>query len=239
MDLQIQLRKYLCSYPEWRLAPPRVQIDRALQKVGSDYGGYYLDSSLIGPEAIVYSLGIGEDISFDLALIQRFAVTIHAFDPTPKVKSWLASQRIPEQFHFHDVGIANFDGDAPFFLPPKPDFVSHSIIRARQYGRASVRVPMIRLSTAMRRLGHTRIDILKMDIEGAEYGVLEDLAREKIPVNQILVEFHHRLSSMGTGMTKRTLALLADYGMQIGYVCPRMEVFTLLRVDRRDARIAR
>jgi len=88
---------------------------------------------------------------------------------------------------------------------------------------------MIRLNTAMQRLGHSRIDVLKMDIEGAEYEVLEDVVRDRIPVNQILVEFHHRLSSVGTAETKRILSLLEGYGMKIGYICPRMEVFTLIR----------
>ena len=228
-NVYVHLRKYLRSYPQWDFAPPRVQVHRTLQRIGSDYGGYFLDPSLIGPDAVVYSLGVGEDISFDLALIEQYGLAVHAFDPTPKVRTWLASQALPEQFEFHEVGIANFDGEAVFYLPPRQDFVSHSLIRARQYSRDSIRVPMIRLGTAMQNLGHKRIDILKMDIEGAEYAVLDDLVKEKIPVGQILVEFHHRLSSMDTSKTKRALALLEAYGMRTSYICPRMEVFTLVQ----------
>jgi FkbM family methyltransferase len=224
------LRRYVRSYPEWNFVPPRVQIHRALQLIGSDYGDYALDPSGIQQDSIVYSLGVGEDISWDLALIQRYGVTVHAFDPTPRVKEWLASRTLPGQFHFHEVGIADVDGETAFYLPPRSDFVSHSVIHARQYSQESIRVPMTRLSTAMQRLGHSRIDILKMDIEGAEYAVLEDIVREKIPVGQILVEFHHRLSSVGTGKTKRILSLLDSYGMKIACVCPRMEIFTLVSV---------
>jgi len=224
------LYKYLRSYPQWRFAPPRVQVDCPLERIGTAYGGYALDSSSVGPECIVYSLGIGEDISFDLALIHRFGVNIHAFDPTPRVKIWLSSQAIPEQFHFHDIGIAHFDGQAVFYLPRQSDFVSHSVIPARQYAQDSIQVPVIRLITAMRRLGHARIDILKIDIEGEEYAVIEDLVKERIPVQQILIEFHHRLSSIGTGKTRRVLSLLHEYGMRICYICSRMEIFTLLRV---------
>jgi FkbM family methyltransferase len=205
-----------------------VELNRAVERLGSDYGGYFLDSSLIGPNAVVYSLGVGEDISFDLALIRKFGLTVHGFDPTPKVKSWLASQTIPEQFHFHDVGIADVDGEATFYLPRRADYVSHSLICARQYSRESIRVRMIRLATAMCQLGHTRIDVLKMDIEGAEYGVIENLVEEEIPVGQILVEFHHRLSCVGTSKTKQVLALLKEAGMKIAYVCPRWEIFTLV-----------
>jgi FkbM family methyltransferase len=224
------LRRYVRSYPEWNFAPPRVQIHRKLQLVGSEYGGYAIDPSEVREDAIVYSLGVGEDISWDLALMQRYGVAVHAFDPTPRVKEWLGLQTLPEQFHFHEVGISNMDGEGSFYLPPRPDFISHSLVRARQYSKESIRVPMIRLGTAMHRLGHDRIDILKMDIEGAEYAVLGDLVEQKIPVSQILVEFHQRLSSTGTSETRRTLALLESYGMRIAYICPRMEIFTLVRV---------
>jgi FkbM family methyltransferase len=223
------LRKYVRSYPEWNFAPPRVQIHCPLQMIGTDYGGYAIDSSEIRENTIVYSLGVGEDISWDLALIQMFGVTIHAFDPTPRVKDWLAPQTLPERFHFHQTGIADFDGEADFYLPPRRDYISHSMLRAREYSRNSIRVPMQRLGTVMQLLGHSRIDILKLDIEGAEYAVLQDLVKQDIPVSQILVEFHHRLSSVGIGQTKRVLSLLEGYGMRIAYVCPRVEVFTLVR----------
>lgn len=222
------LRRYVRSY-SWNFVPPRVQVHRKLQLLGSEYGGYGIDSSEIRQDSIVYSLGVGEDIFWDLAMIQRYGVAIHAFDPTPRVKEWLGLQILPEQFHFHDVGIADVDGEGIFYLPPRPDFISHSIVRARQYSKESIRVPMIRLRTAMQRFGHDRIDILKMDIEGAEYAVLGDMVKQKIRVSQILVEFHHRLSSIGTSETRRTLALLERYGMRIAYVCPRMEVFTLVQ----------
>ena len=224
-------RKYFRTYPEWGFAPPRVQLHGRFESLGSAYGGYSLDPALVRPDSIVYSLGIGEDITFDLALIERFGVKIEAFDPTPKVQNWLAAQSPPAQFHFHSSGIASHDGEETFYLPPRTDWISHSIIRARQYARDSVRLPVMKLSTAMRLEGHDRIDILKMDIEGAEYAVIEDIVREKIPVRQLLVEFHHRLSSVGTKKTRRALALLQGYGMRISYVCPRGEIFTLARTD--------
>jgi FkbM family methyltransferase len=223
------LRNYLRVYPQWRFTPPRVQFKRSLEKFGSDYGGYFLDASAIHPGAIVYSLGIGEDISFDLSLIERFGVNVEAFDPTPKVCKWLALQSLAPEFHFHPVGIARHDGEEAFYLPPREDWVSHSVIPARQYAKHSIRLPVLRLSTAMKRLGHTHIDILKMDIEGAEYAVIEDILSSEIPITQLLVEFHHRLSSVGTEKTSQSLALLSQYGMKICHVCPRKEIFTFVR----------
>jgi FkbM family methyltransferase len=223
------LRSYLRAYPEWSFAPPRVQMKCRLEKFGTEYGGYWLDSSMMDPGAVVYSLGIGEDISFDLSLIERFGVEVHAFDPTPKVKKWLVAQSLPPQFHFHATGIAGHDGEEMFYVPPREDWVSHSVFQARQYGRESVRFPVMRLSTVMERQGHRRIDVLKMDIEGAEYAVIEEIVREKIPVSQLLVEFHHRLSSVGTEKTRTAIAQLEKCGMKISHICPRKEVFTFAK----------
>jgi FkbM family methyltransferase len=228
MNIYSQVRKDVHLLWQWKLTPPRARPARGLQKLGSEYGGYWLDASMIPSSAIVYSLGIGEDISFDLALIERCGVEVQAFDPTPKVKKWLATQPLPPQFRFHPLGIAAHDGEETFYLPPREDWVSHSLIPARQYGRESVCFPVSRLTTAMQLQGHHRIDVLKMDIEGAEYEVIEEIVREEIPVTQLLVEFHHRLSSVGTDKTRRALALLEGHGMRISYVCPRKEVFTFV-----------
>ncbi|MGB6901006.1 MAG: FkbM family methyltransferase [Candidatus Acidiferrum sp.] len=231
MNLHPHLRNYLRVYPEWRFAPPRVQLKRRMERLGSDYGGYFLDASTVQRDSIVYSLGIGEDISFDLSLIERFGVNVEAFDPTPKVARWLAAQSLPSQFHFHPVGIAGHDGEETFHCPSREDWVSHSVIPARQFGRESVRLPVTRLSTAMQLLKHDQIDILKMDIEGAEYAVIDEMVREKISIRQLLIEFHHRLSSLGTDKTRKALTLLEERGMRVSSVCPRKEIFTLMQAE--------
>jgi FkbM family methyltransferase len=229
LSLHAQLRKYLRVLPEWQFAPPRIQAARPLRRFGSDYGGYCLDESLVSPRAVVYSLGVGEDISFDLSVIARFGGEIHAFDPTPRVASWLAAQSLPAAFHFYPTGIAGHDGRALFHVPPRKEWISHSLLPARQYGQASIALPVMRLSAAMRLLGHRSIDVLKMDIEGAEYAVIEEIVRAQISIEQLLVEFHHRLSTVGIRETKKALAALESRGMRISHICPRKEVFTLVR----------
>lgn len=229
MSLHAQLHKYLRVYPQWNFLPPRAQVRRSLQHFGSDYGGYRLDPSIVSEHSVVYSLGVGQDISFDLSLIVHADCIIYAFDPTPQVAAWLATQSLPPQLQFRAVGIAGHDGNETFYLPPRPDWISHSVLRAEQYSADSVLLPVVRLSTAMCLQGHRQIDVLKMDIEGAEYAVIEEIVREQIPVTQLVVEFHHRLSGVGTGKTREALALLQRHGMRVAYVCPRREIFTFIR----------
>ena len=53
-------------------------------------------------------------------------------------------------------------------------------------------MPSTSLDRLMAENGHDRIDLLKMDIEGFEYGVLDQILREDIPVSQICVELHQK-----------------------------------------------
>ena len=46
-----------------------VEEKRPKEWYGNGYGGFYVDPSLVPDNAIVYSFGIGEDISFDKAII--------------------------------------------------------------------------------------------------------------------------------------------------------------------------
>jgi hypothetical protein len=59
--------------------------------------------------------------------------------------------------------------------------------------KGSFEVPCLDLGTLMKQNHHSFIDLLKLDIEGSEYGVLDNILEARIPVRQILVEFHHEL----------------------------------------------
>jgi hypothetical protein len=62
------------------------------------------------------------------------------------------------------------------------------------------------------RNGHREIDLLKIDIEGAEYGVLEQILRDRIAVRQLLVEFHHGIipGIFGTSSMRSILKLISQ-----------------------------
>jgi FkbM family methyltransferase len=192
---------------------PRLDLLRRTERLGSDYGGW--DVAVEGPlgsGAVVYSFGIGEDLSFDLALIERFGVTVHGFDPTPRSQHWVAQQRLPAQFVMHDYGLADRDGLLPFYPPDNPAHVSHTVLEHAATRDRAIGVPMRRLDTIVRELGHDHLDLLKLDIEGAEYAVIEDLERSRIRPGQILVEFHHRFRGAGIGKTKAAVAALHRMG---------------------------
>ena len=52
--------------------------------IGTDYGGWIIPGTLLNASSICYAVGCGQDVSFDLGLIQRYGCDVHAFDPTPR-----------------------------------------------------------------------------------------------------------------------------------------------------------
>jgi len=184
------------------------------ERIGSGYGGWTLLPDLLTPSSGVFSFGVGEDISFDLGLIDRCGVTVHAFDPTPRAVRWVADHGTPSSFLLHEVGIADFDGDAHFVLPRDPRHVSLSMVDGVEPDR-TLTLPVARLGTLMDQTGVQRLDLLKLDVEGAEYAVLEDLRRSSVRPRQLLVEFHHHLPGFTAAQTVDTVASLRSVGYRI------------------------
>lgn len=205
-----------------------VQCKVATETHGSEYGAWVVHPDMLDANSVVYSFGVGEDISFDLALIEHYGLTVHAFDPTPKSIAWVKEQVLPERFIFHPFGIADYDGVASFNPPANSAFVSYSMVQKTTKQQA-VEAPVYRLGTIMGKLGHPHIDLLKMDIEGAEYAVLQDMLNDPPHVAQILVEFHHRFSDIDVASTKEAIALLNQHGYHIFSVSATGEEYSFLR----------
>lgn len=181
---------------------------------GSLYGGWAVRQRPLGADSIVYSFGVGQDISFDLAVIQQFGCSVQAFDPTPVCQSWVREQTFPEQFRFHPTGLASTDGSIELFEPRAPGAASFSK-EAMTADARSVEVPVKRLSTILGELRHERLDVLKMDIEGCEYEVIDDLIATDLRPKQVLVEFHHRIHRRGLEPTKRAYDQLTNAGYRL------------------------
>lgn len=199
------------------------------ERHGDGYEAWTVDPRSLGPDSVVYSFGVGEDISFDRSLMGRFGCRVHAFDPTPRTSTWLAANPPPEGFRLHPLALAAHDGTLTFHPPRQPGHVSHTVVASAGGSGPPLTVPCRRLRTFARGLGHTHIDVLKMDIEGAEYAVLEDWLGdpERIPVTQLLVEFHHRFPSVGVERTRTAVAALRRHGYRVFAVTPQGEVSLL------------
>ncbi len=199
-------------------------------ELGVARGAWRLCPEGLNAESVVYSFGVGTDISFDLALIGRFGATVHAFDPTPVAKRWLESQSLPAQFVYHDCGIAAYDGRQDFHAPKNPDSAHFSPVpRYRGAPGPRLAAPVKTLRTIMAGLGHARLDVLKLDIEGGEYDVLANVLADLIPIRQLLIEFHHNFPTIPFESTARALRSLRAAGFRVFQISPRGLEFSLYK----------
>lgn len=208
---------------------PKTDIRTETEIHGAGYGEWRLISSLLNANAVVYSFGIGTDISFDRSLIEKLGITVHAFDPTPRVAKWLNSQRLPAQFVFHNVGLGAKDEIQMFNTPSDSRHISHTVIGKGSGGSTSKIGMEVRcLSSLMTSLGHQNIDLLKMDIEGAEYAVIEALSASGIRPKQLLVEFHHRWKEIGPDRTRFAIQSLRKMGYAVFAISDSGEEYSFL-----------
>ncbi|MDX2079431.1 MAG: FkbM family methyltransferase [Terrimicrobiaceae bacterium] len=170
---------------------------------------------LLNAGSIVYSGGVGKDISFETELQERFGCQIWLFDPSPTGRETMDDPRYHSpSLHFEPLGLAGTDGVIHLAPPSNAEegswFASHSTLSD------VVSVPCEKLSTIMARNGHRTIDLLKLDIEGAEYEVLESVLSDRIPVDQICVEYHHgMLPGIKRSQTIRSVLRLLAFGYRL------------------------
>lgn len=120
---------------------------------------------------LVYSLGSAGDTSFERDILNRTSCQVHTFDPTLSADTQKAMQAALPEMHFHAIGVGR--GSGPF--KSLNDGAMHD------------------LEDILAELGHSWVDVLKMDIEGHEWDVLSDFYAKpgaQLPATQLLVEFH-------------------------------------------------
>ncbi|MCK6546320.1 FkbM family methyltransferase [Myxococcota bacterium] len=149
---------------------------------------YALSFRDLGPESIVYSVGVGSNIYFDEVVADRARCKVHLFDPTPLALSTMRDVT-REDLVFHPVAIWTKDGELELFFDraESSDRKTASVTNQFQT-QERVTFPCRTIASFMRELGHDHLDLLKMDIEGGALPVLEDLLHGPIRPKQIVME---------------------------------------------------
>jgi len=191
-------------YRRWR-------VRATLKKLGTEYGGWIIPVEWLNERSVCYLAGAGEDISFDTSLAGHFRCDVYIFDPTPRAKAhfdnvvasadtgrsmtlygkyrYEIDRESARRLHFREVGLWTRSDTVKFFAPRDGSHVSHSISNLQDTD-SFFEAKVERLSDIMRSNGHDKIDLLKLDIEGAEFDVIESILEDKLPVAILCVEFH-------------------------------------------------
>jgi len=212
--------------------------------LGSENGGWFIPKNLLQGSDVpktIYGVGAGEDISFDVVLAMDKNFSIFCFDPTPRAiqhfnllttntkqniptpinKSKTDFYQItPEQLgrlHFLELGVWSENCELKFYEPQNPEHVSHSAVNLQKTDKFFI-AKCKTISSIMKQLGHATIDLLKIDIEGAEYEVIRSIVQEKTFPSIFCVEFDEMHSPKDLGFADRilnTIELLKKSGYQL------------------------
>lgn len=217
-------------------------IEKNLIRLGSAYGGWTIlgDGSL--NKGTVISAGLGEDASFDVEMINKYDCSVLAVDPTPrsslhfdeikksfganKINDYTEGGKQPisaynlskvniENYQLLRFGLSDSNGQAKFYRPSSPGFVSHSL-ESNQNSSANdyFKIEVICIRKLLEKFGK-RISLLKLDIEGSEFRVLKSLSSNDLLPYQICVEFDFIRSE--TKKTKRDFHSLVEHLRNLNY----------------------
>lgn len=170
----------------WDLYPPVASCPdiRRLGRLG-DGGkwicGMSLLTSRIDKPCLVYSFGISTDASFEEEILLRTSCMIYAFDPS--IGS-LPKPSFIDLIYWDEL--------------KRTRIIFHKLALSDSSGSSKQHALMAHLYDIMNRYNHSYIDILKVDIEGAEWLLFDDLfqnsnkERTPLPVGQLLIELHYQ-----------------------------------------------
>lgn len=161
----------------------------SLQRVVS--GKEYPVPRLAGydPKVIVdIGANVGASTVFFHAAFPR--ATVYCFEPSPTNVSFLRRNvAFTDRIRVFPVGLADRDVTVKLFVG-KHQWMQNSIVRSAETGEA---FEMVEIRKARRQLDETGIDeisILKVDTEGCEVPILEDLGPRLRAIDLLYIEYH-------------------------------------------------
>jgi hypothetical protein len=165
---------------------PRHDVQIALPKL--ELAGAVVSPDLLHEKSVVYSVSPDPVSAFDRALIEHFGCTVHTLKYTPRT----ARSR---------------DDTLPLHIASRAS-------KALEPAAPELWV-LARMQRSMRQLDQSHIDLLRLDLEGAEYEAIDALAQTALRPCQLVVDFHHHMPHCSFTQTERALTQLNDMGYRI------------------------
>jgi hypothetical protein len=101
-----------------------------------------------------------------------------------------------------------------------------SMVRETGIGEA-IEAPVRRFVTLVTLVGAVP-DLVRIDIEGTEYGVLPDMLSSGFRPRQLLIEFHHWWREVSPRRTREAIRLLNQHGYLVADISPKGKEYTFV-----------
>ncbi len=156
----------------------------------------YLRKYTIGPNDIVIDLGanVGQETAFFL----RKKAEVHAYEPNPHAFSQLEKNtRAYDKVRIHHKAVSNYNGKSKLFLhrdhgKSELAYSQASSLRGEKNNLSAdhVEVDVIDIREVL--APHPKIRLLKIDIEGGEYDIMDTVLEHAGKIDHVLLETHEK-----------------------------------------------
>ena len=153
--------------------------------------GHHIHDGLLNSDSIIVDLG-GHKGEFSSIISERYHCMCHVVEAMPELYTSIKQTR---NIRTYNYAASDSDGVMSFHLSENPE--SNSLIRKTEEHAQTIEVPTISMSSLLKKHDISKIDALKMDIEGAEIAVFRGMSDELLrSIKQITVEFHDFIPEM-------------------------------------------
>ncbi len=169
----------------------------------------YIYKDVFDKDSMVIDVGCGFDADFSVYMIGRYGLKAVGVDPTKRHAKSLATVAKKYLGRFKHLAVAVSAEDGFLEFNESEDNVSGSLLsnhtnikndRIKKY-----KVESMSLKSLPARLGLNKVEFIKLDLEGAEYGLIDKLKSEDVTAyQQIFVEFHDHCVPSYTALDTRT-----------------------------------
>ncbi len=185
---------------------------------GKGSGGWKIVARSLQSGSVVVDIGLGEDASFSESIIRQYGCVVNGFDPTPRAIEYVKRLR-NDHLRLFEYGIGITGGRAQFYLPTNELHVSGALHPERHLGGGSIEIDLVTIGQMFELLQCERIDLLKLDVEGAEYDLIKSSEFRACAgeIDQLCIEFHHRWRSHGRKSTEDAVSALHNLGFECAW----------------------
>ena len=149
--------------------------------------GHHFDSSLLHSDSVIIDLG-GHKGEFSSEVHEKFDCTAFIIEAMPDLYASIIQKPKLHTFHY---AISDSIGSIQFHVSENPE--SNSIFSQSTTNAGTILVPSITLEAFMNQQGIESVDLLKMDIEGAEFQVVGDCIDSLKKVDHFFLEYHGKV----------------------------------------------
>lgn len=214
------MKKYLKKILNVIIRNNEIKTNKKINSFGSEYGNWKFIHTDNLNNSTILSAGVGEDISFDVEFINYYNSSVIFVDPTPRALEYLETVKEcfgmsksqdykeggfqnPSSYNLTKIKDKNFiiykkalwseaDKELNFYFPENERNVSNTLISSYfEKKRKFIKVETISLEQILKENKINELELMKVDIEGAEIEVVTSMINKKIFPNQLLLEIDY------------------------------------------------